>query len=171
MEIQYQLTERDFREAMFAHRKVRPFQRWFYRGLIALVVVLLGFAALVLLGAAITHDLKPAMNIIPLIGLIVAWAGLIWLVPPWMAKTQFRKQPAVQSARSVKVDDAGLRSSWDGGSAESAWKNYIGIFESKNEILLYTSPACFNILPKRALTPEQLEEFRTLAKENISTKK
>jgi hypothetical protein len=171
MEIQYQLTEQDFRESMYAHRRSRAFTRWFYRGLIAIILVAFGFILLALFGAAIEHNAKLALNLLPLMVLLVAWAALIWIVPYWMARSQFRKQPAARSVRSVTIDDLGLRSHWDSGNAETAWKNYIRLFESKNEILLYSSPALFNILPKRAFTSEQLEQFRTLAKEKIALSK
>jgi hypothetical protein len=35
-------------------------------------------------------------------------------------------------------------------------ENYIRSVEGATQILFYTSPACFNILPKRALSPDQL---------------
>jgi len=54
-----------------------------------------------------------------------------------------------------------------GGAGDIEWKNYIRSVEGKNQILFYTSPACFNILPKRAVAEEQLRELRDLLKQNI----
>jgi len=64
---------------------------------------------------------------------------------------------------------AGIHLQWNGGSAETGWANYIRWLESDTELLLYTSPACFNILPKRSLLPEQLAEVRTRLSKNISS--
>ncbi len=57
---------------------------------------------------------------------------------------------------------------WNGGSSDVEWKNYVRAFEGKNQFLLYTSPACFNIIPKRVMTQEQLLELQRLLKQNIS---
>ena len=47
------------------------------------------------------------------------------------------------------------------------WTNFIRYLESKTLFLLYTSPACFNIVPKRALTPSETESFRGLLQEKM----
>jgi len=65
------------------------------------------------------------------------------------------------------LDSSGAHRRWNGGSADVEWRNYIRSVEGKNQILFYTSPACFNILPKRALAVEQLSELRELLKQNI----
>jgi hypothetical protein len=82
-----------------------------------------------------------------------------------------RKEPIRQAAEGKrhKNNDAGIRSQWNGGSAETAWANYIRWLETDTEFLLYTSPACFNILPKRALRPEQLAEIRDRLAKKISS--
>jgi hypothetical protein len=47
------------------------------------------------------------------------------------------------------------------------WKNYVRSVEGKNHILFYTSPACFNIVPKRALGKEELIRVLALLKQRI----
>jgi len=42
--------------------------------------------------------------------------------------------------------------------------------EGKNQILLYTSPEGFGILPKRELQPTQLADLRELLKQHISAR-
>jgi YcxB-like protein len=69
------------------------------------------------------------------------------------------------------LDAAGVHWRWNGGSADVEWKNFIRFLECKSEFLLYSSPACFNILPKRALSPDQLSELRGLFAQNISSKR
>ncbi|WP_408609945.1 YcxB family protein [Candidatus Korobacter versatilis] len=99
------------------------------------------------------------------------WAALIWLLPIWSGQNQFRKQPGVQGSRTVEIDDRGIRSRWDGGSSDTEWKTYVRSYESRNDVLLYTSPVCFNILPKRAFDAAQLTEFRTLLKDKVAAPK
>ncbi len=59
-------------------------------------------------------------------------------------------------------DAEGTHWRWDGGSADIEWKNYIRWVEGKGQILLYRSPATFEMLPTRALLPEQLTELREM---------
>ena len=56
---------------------------------------------------------------------------------------------------------------WDDGSSDILWKNYIRWTEGDKQILLYSSPACFSMLPKRALNPAQLTELREILKQKI----
>ena len=66
------------------------------------------------------------------------------------------------------IDAEGVHWRWNGGSSDVAWKNYIRGLEGKDQFLLYTSPACFNIIPKRVLTQEGVLELQGLLKKNIS---
>jgi hypothetical protein len=171
MEIQYVLTQRDFQEAMYAHRKARTFTRWFYRILTVFVILISLLIVLGALGAAAQHSAHAFTSFSPLLILTVGWAALLWLMPMWMARNQFRNQPGVQGGRIVSIDEAGIRSRWNGGSSDAEWKNYIRYFEAKNQVLLYTSPACFNILPKRAFQPpENLATFLNMLKRNLPGK-
>ena len=66
------------------------------------------------------------------------------------------------------VDAVGVHLRWNGGSTDIQWKNFIRHLECENQFLLYSSPVSFSILPKRALTPEQLAEVRALLAQNLS---
>ena len=71
----------------------------------------------------------------------------------------------------LTLDASGAHWRWNGGSSDVDWKNYIRWAEGRNQILFYTSPACFNILPKRAIAAEQLNEIRSLLNQNIQVAK
>jgi hypothetical protein len=85
----------------------------------------------------------------------------------WSARRQFLKQPGARGARTVLFDDIGAHWRWNGGSSDIEWKNYVRSVEGKNQILLYTSPACFNIVPKRALGKEDLIRVLALLRQRI----
>jgi hypothetical protein len=65
------------------------------------------------------------------------------------------------------LDASGAHWRWNGGSADGEWRNYTRSIEGAHQILFYTSPSCFNILPKQALNPDQLAELRALLAQNI----
>lgn len=168
MQISYELTETDFTEAYTAHRKGKALTRWTRRILIS-VVALMG--AIVLLKAVMRPSAETARGLVLVLVLIVMWVALLWLLPWWTMRRQFLHQPGAHGPRTLTLDNFGAHWKWNGGSSDVEWKNYIRSVEGKNQILFYTSPACFNILPKRALAAEQLGELRSLLIQNIVTRK
>lgn len=164
MQATFELTQRDFLDSFLAHRNRTLVSKWGYRllGLMALV-----FFGISLLAAARRPNAQTVADVIPAFGLSVFLAAMVWGLPWWMARTQFLKQPAAQGPRTMVVDSTGVHWRWNGGSADIEWKNFIRRLECKTEFLLYTSPACFNMVPKRALTPEQQSEFTALLAQQI----
>ena len=110
-------------------------------------------------------------GLLPFFGLVVMWLGILWVLPWWLMRRQFLRQPGAHGPRTAVLDDSGTHWRWNGGSSDVEWRNYIRSVEGNNQILFYTSPACFNILPKRALAAEQLNELRELLKQRIPTGK
>jgi hypothetical protein len=102
-----------------------------------------------------------------ILALLAFLAFPIWGSPRLAARTQYRKQPSAHSPRTVAFDSTGIRWRWDGGTADWDWKNITGVSEDKKVVLLYTSPNAFNMLPKRALTSEQLSELHLLLDEHV----
>jgi YcxB-like protein len=164
MQVTYELAQKDFFESFVAHRNRNTITKWFIR---LLVSVLLLVSALGLIGVLLTHDSQMLSNFAPLFALLVVWAVLLWGTPWWAARRQFTKQPAAHGAKTVLLDSLGVHWRWNGGSSDVEWRNFIRWVESKNEFLLYSSPACFNIVPKRAFTSEQLAEMRSFLSDNI----
>jgi YcxB-like protein len=166
MEITYELTQKDFTESFLAHRNRRTWVKWTRRIAVWLVLVT---SALLLFGSIRTGNTK---TLAPLFGLVALWLAIIAGLPSWWsARRQFLKQPGAHGPRTVLLDTSGAHWRWNGGSSDIEWKNYIRSVEGKNQILFYTSPACFNILPKRAIAAEQLSEIRSLLDQNIQSRK
>jgi hypothetical protein len=164
MQISYELTEKDFSESYSAHRNRNALSKWARR----IFVWVAGMcAAIVFLGLLVKPSAKAARDLLPFLGLVIAWIVILWILPRWTMKRQFLKQPGAHGPRTLLLDSAGAHWRWNGGSSDVEWKNYIRSVEGKNQILFYTSPACFNILPKRALASAQLDDLRELVKQNI----
>lgn len=164
MQITYELTQRDFRESFIGDRKGRPLLKWFCY-LVAIVLTFL--VGLGLIMVAIHPSVQPPSYLFEFLGLGGLWCMLWWGYPWWLARTQFQKKPSAQGLRTVLFDREGIHSSWDGGSGHAEWRNYVRWIETRNEIVLYTSPVQFGIVPKRALNAEQLSELRALLTQNI----
>lgn len=170
MEINYELTQQDFQEAVLAHRRRSVGARWTWRIMKVLGILLIALMVIGILSGSAQPREEWLPNFAPFFGAAAVWAALIWAGPWWSARNQFLKQPSAKGARSLALDDAGLHWRWTGGSADIQWMNLIRAHESKHLFLLYSSPACFNIVPKRALSPEGLACFRGLLQQHIAAK-
>jgi hypothetical protein len=157
MQITYELTQKDFTEAYSVHRNSRPWSKWARRAFIC--IASLG-AAFVLFGFSVHPTRQQAQGLIPLFALVAVWIGVLWLLPKWIMRRQFQQQPGAHGPRTLTLDETGAHWRWSGGSSDVEWKNYIRSAEGKNQVLFYTSPACFNIVPKRAFAGEQLSDLR-----------
>jgi hypothetical protein len=130
--------------------------------------MLIAGAVITVLGIALRPDLEPQKNFLPLVLLAAFWT-FIFCGSPWLAaRQQFWKQPSAQGPRTMVLDAAGIHWQWNGGSADIEWKNFVRFQETKNQFLLYSSPVLFNVVPKRALTLDQVGAFRQLVRENLA---
>ncbi|MGA9040981.1 MAG: YcxB family protein [Terriglobales bacterium] len=168
MQIAYELTQKDFIEAYSAHRNRSPLSKWSRR----IFICIAGLStAVIALGFLVKPSVQAAKALLPFFGLFAAWILILWVLPRWTMRRQFLRQPGAHGPRTVLFDASGAHWRFDGGSSDIEWRNYIRSVEGKNQILFYTSPACFNILPKRAIAAEQLSEIRLLLKQSIQTRK
>jgi hypothetical protein len=168
MQIAYELTQKDFTEAYTAHRNRSALSKWSRR----LFLWIAGLStAVVVFGFLVKPSVQAAKALLPFLGLVVAWIAILWILPRWAMRRQFLKQPGAHGQRTVLLDASGVHWRWNGGSSDIEWRNYIRSVEGKNQILFYTSPACFNILPKRVIAAEQLSELRSLLVQNIQARK
>lgn len=161
MQITYALTQHDFFDSTIAIRNRKKWAKWLFRALPALLGLLIIFLLFTSPHSQLTSNLAPLLIV------ILMWAFLLWGSPWWFARTQFVKQPSAQSERIASFDSKGVNWQWDGGSSVTEWKTYIRWMETKNQILLCSSPVQAAIIPKRYLSAEQLAELRTLLTESV----
>jgi hypothetical protein len=161
MQITYALNQRDFFESLIAIRNRKKWLKWVFRASPVIIVFFVAFAAFA------SPRSQLISNLIPLMGLILLWVVMLW-VSPWLsARTQFLKQPSAQGKRTASFDSGAVHWEWNGSSSVAEWKTYIRWMESKNQILLCSSPIQCGIVPKRALNEEQLSELRMLLTQKI----
>ena len=166
MQIEYELNQTDFTEAFVAHRSKGSFAQW-VRVILFWFIILV--TSVVLYSAVRTHNISSAL---PFFLIAFIWIVVIQgILPRWNMRRQYTNQPGAHGPRMVTLDATGAHWRWNGGSGDVEWKNYIRSVEGPNHILFYTSPACFNIVPKRGLSAEQLANLRELLKQNIPSGK
>ena len=143
MQITYELRVEDFTQAYTAHRKSKIW--WMVTKVFLWIAAF--FLAVVLLGFSLRPNWQMAKALIPVFLLVPMWIAVLWLLPWWSSRRQFLQQPGAHGPRTLMLDDAGAHWKWNGGSSDIEWKNFIRSVEGKNQILFFTSPATFNILP------------------------
>lgn len=163
MQVTYSLEQKDFYHSLVAHRERTAILKWSYRLLCGFLFLLPGVGLVVFA----TDPHSKLATAIPLFVLAAIWAMLIWAAPWWSARSQYLQQPRAQGPRTMTLDGSGVHWQWKGGQADVQWTNFIRFLESKSVFLLYTSPACFNIVPKRAFAPEETKSFRDLLQEKV----
>lgn len=165
MILHFQFTLDDYRNAFRAHYKkgASALTRWMMKLLLVVGVIFF------LLGILLLWDGQRAPNVVffPfLIGVVWIWFGLgqTYMLS---AKKQFVKAPALREPRTIELNDEGVTTDAGIASSQVSWKAYLRFVESKDNFLLYSSPACFNIVPKRVLQPEQVNELRQLLQAHV----
>ena len=164
MQIDYELTEKDFVEAYRTHQDRTKFSKWARR---VFIWMAFGITAIILVGFLLKPSIQAAESLVPFAGVVLLWIAFLWAFPRWNMSRQFHKQPGAHGPLTLLIDDAGAHWRWNGGSSDIAWENYIRWIDGRGQILFYSSPACFNILPKRGLTTEQVKQLQDLLKQNI----
>jgi len=89
-----------------------------------------------------------------------------------LASALQHEEAVSQAAGCARSENGGIRQrrralAMGGGSNEMAWKNYIRWVQGNKQILFYTSPASFDILPTGNMEAAQLAELREMLKTNI----
>ncbi len=95
------------------------------------------------------------------------WAMMmlsVWYILPY---TIYKKTNAFKEKFTVFFREANVLLQNDKGSVTWHWKGFSKYFESPHFIHLYFNSKSFFIIPKEAITQENLHQIRKLLKQNI----
>jgi hypothetical protein len=157
MQISYTLTERDLREGFTVHRDRTSFTKWLFRVFPAVTFL---FCAYGVVQSVIHPGEQKLATYVPVLGIGILWAILVWGGPRYTANKQFQCNKVMQLPRTLGWDDTGLHSACEVSSGDTAWNGLLDWREGESVFLLYYSPESFFVVPKRALTSEEVAEFR-----------
>jgi hypothetical protein len=174
MTFTYQLTPRDFRDGIVAHQRSSFALRWVNRAVIgAAVIAIVLFVCLWVANHSSGGGTyaQALLNLRP-----VAFIALIYLVisvamPTYAGRKQYKGNPSAHSPIEVTADGIGLKFKAVTGESSQNWAGFLRWIETKRIFSLYSSQYFFQAIPKRSMTPEQVNEFRDLLKRNIVTNK
>jgi hypothetical protein len=94
--------------------------------------------------------------------------ALRFLLPRWIARRRYRRNPRLYGLRTVTLDENGLISDSKIAHTEIRWESFEHFGETKNLFLLHQTKDCIGIIPKRTVSdPEQLEALRLLLRSKV----
>jgi len=94
---------------------------------------------------------------------------IVLLLGPRAARRNFRVVPAFQAPLHYRWDEEGFTSETVSGHSMNRWPSYRRWLENDRLLLLWPHPATYQVLPKRALEPEQVEDLRRFLSQPIGT--
>ena len=83
-------------------------------------------------------------------------------------RKRFQKIKAFKMPMEVKVEDEGITYTSAHSQSKLLWSAFEKWLESGKNFLMYTQPNLFFIVPKRALSEEQISAFRDLLRSRIA---
>ena len=150
MRVAYKLSENDLLEAQSKHGGVWSKAIWVW----GLILILAG------LGSIATKQYASA--VLPILLGVFFLFGLGLRV-----RRSFRQDNRLQEQFEVVISQSGIDVSSPTRSSKYAWSAFTRFVESKNLFLVYQAPKVFNVFPKRAFTPGDVESFRSLLSEQL----
>lgn len=163
MHVDYEISERDYLDGQrlaIKNSSVRMI-RWTRFVLPSFGVLLAAFLTYGILTQGFSVNMLPGMAF-----------SLFFLLTPFLTrrkqKTLYAKSNAMHGRLTLDVDDSGIQFGGPITSGKVAWAYFGKFFEDERTFVLYQkNQAIFHMVPKRALSAEQVAGFRQYLEENV----
>jgi 4-amino-4-deoxy-L-arabinose transferase-like glycosyltransferase len=169
MNISYRITREDFIDAQKLHRSKGPTA--FVRAIRLGAKVLVGSAFLILIiSAAVTRDRGLWSNMARVIVLLVVWSLAMWVWVPLSWRRSYAKDRRLEHEFAASNSEDGIHLQSPDFGANLKWALYLRFLESDRIFLLYQTNRMFNLFPKAAFAPGEIDEFRQLVRRKLPEK-
>ena len=164
--VTYRLTQKDYYSFNLHHSKKRLI-------LVPIVFILVITAAFLwsVLNASANDSSKslPTIYIVYIIAIIVVLPFINILTIRGIAAKKYRT--VIHTDIALQLNDEGLKYSGAFGESNLPWNAVTKVSESVSGVYFYFSAAQAVIIPRRAMSPEQLNLLRTLCRKHLDSKK
>lgn len=155
MEARYRCNVDDYVEAQKAYAgRTGGLRVW---------VIMAAVLALIALYMVIFVDIYRALPL--------ALVAALWTIPkfifPWRMRRDFERHPNQAREHLLRADEEGIFLASEIGQGSRKWSGYTAFLEATNVFLLFTGARVFQIVPKRAFVPTELDEFRKLLEAHL----
>lgn len=165
MHVDYEISEKDYLDGQRLATKNSSVRivRWMP---FVLVLPCFGAVGVVFL---IHGILTQGFSVSVLPGMVFALFFLS--IPLWSKRAQknhYAKSNALHGRLTLDVDDSGIQFGGTITSAQVAWEYFGKFFEDERSFVLYNkNQAIFHMVPKRALSADQVSGFRQYLQQNV----
>ncbi|HIP28329.1 MAG TPA: YcxB family protein, partial [Sulfurovum sp.] len=149
MNITYTLTQNEYQESVYYHYKAgkRPL----------IISVFLGLATFfILVGTDFSNTREVITNILTVFFAISAYLLFVRMLTAYQAKRVYTKSPILSEEVTLKVSKKGIEYNKSANTELLRWENFRKWKQNEKYYLLYTNHYQFNVIPKRALSEEQI---------------
>jgi len=159
MELRYQLTNEDITNILRASS----------RPLWALILFALLLGGMFAVGIYLVgHDLAEGGWI--WLAISAALGIVVYALPPIQIRRELRRRPDLQGEIVLILSPVGIEVSFTTGKSQLQWRAYNKYKETAHLFVLTASSTSSRFIPKRVMSPQQLEELRGLLRAQISSK-
>jgi hypothetical protein len=162
IKIEYQLNKQDYARSM----------RLFYaRQLITrITLAIAAMLAVIGLSSILTSGFDSVFTVLAVLLLPYLVISTFLLRPYLMGQNAARHEHLISPIKMV-IDDVNLTARHISGEHIIKWENVVELVEGKDYFLLRnrTNRNAYDLIPKRALSEQQLKVFRSLAAEKLPT--
>jgi YcxB-like protein len=162
VELRFSAEAQDYENAhRSSPRQVRTWEILYF----ALTFVPLFFAGVGLVGAGF-----PLAGWV-CVGLSITIAIATYEIPRVRRRRQFRTSPSAAEERVIKINETGVATVSPNVSAQYGWQAFTRYRETDLSFLLFGSPYVAGVwIPKRVMSPEQIEELRGILNARLPTR-
>jgi len=162
MQVTFRLNEQDFVDAYHLFMKSTPRHRRVIRQTMPWV----GGALILLSIAVLVTEPSATLAVLGVIfGLYMLYCGFALRR---FFRNIYRKDPRFKEEFSMEASDAGVRMSSPTEDSQMKWATFIRALESDRIFMLFQAEWLFNVLPKHAFSPGDVDEFRELLRRNVA---
>ncbi|WP_128292531.1 YcxB family protein [Afifella aestuarii] len=93
--------------------------------------------------------------------------GIPLMLGPRIIRKRLEQEKLLAEPGTASWDDEFYTVTQENAHSRYAWRDYVFLREDKNVFIFATSRFNYQVLPKRALTPEQIADLRRIVKRSV----
>lgn len=132
-----------------------------------LLFTAIGFAAVGPSGAGFSKDVLAPLALGVVVAAVVMTVSFAtcWLQLPSQSNRQYALTGTMELPTHYDLTAASFKASYGEGTSVHPWSRFLDYVDDKQVLLLRRTLGFMFVIPKRSLTPQQLQDFHTLLSE------
>lgn len=171
MTIEFNITEDDFVDFQRQFARLRPWYTKLVPRFAEVMIVILLLLLLLAFTEGTNVGLQTLNTLGPLVLLLAVIVAYFRFFSRYQSRLLCRKSQNLLGAMILDASNESFSVVSTRGRTQDDWTSFRKFSETDRLFMLFMDPPLCTVIPKRAFTPDQLEEFRTLLREKIGPAK